>query len=103
MRAPCIARGFQTELARRIAAEHVALKRAIHDQLTVARGDPFAVERTAAQGFWNVGSLAQFHEIREYLLSGRAQQEGTLAVLAAAAYRAQKMADEPARDFRRVQ
>src|SRR5688572_24016147 len=103
MGAAGVARRLQPELARGIAAEHVTLQHAVLHELAIARRDAFAIERAAAERLADVRPLTQLEERREHGIAGRAQQERALAVLTAAADRTEKMTDQSARDFRRVQ
>src|SRR5579864_824025 len=92
-----VARGLESQSARRVAAEHIAVEHAVVNELAIAGGGPLLVEGAAGESLPDVRALLHLHELGEHLRAGRFQEKGRLAVLAGAADGAEKMADQAAR------
>ena len=94
VRAAGVARRLHAELARRVAAEEIALQHAVRDDVAARGGHAFVVERRAAACAQQMRLLADVHVRREHLLAERVEQERRLAVEAAAGHRVHEMPDQ---------
>src|SRR5688500_7694042 len=82
------------QLAGRVAAEEIALHRALAHDAAAARGDPLLVEGRARHAARLVRLLVDLHQGREHLLAQAVHQERGLAVQVAAVNRGGEVADQ---------
>ena len=97
---PGVPGGLRLQLARGVAAEKVALHDTVPDHLARVRRDAFRVEARAGEPLAQVRRFAQLHERRKYLPAHAVEEEGGLAVQAAAAHGGNEVADEALGDGR---
>ena len=95
--------GLQPELARRIAAQHVARDPAALHQRRLAGGHALAVEGGRTEAARQERQFRDPEPVREHLGADAVEQEAGLAIQRAAADRADIGADQRTRHFRREQ
>ena len=95
-----VAGAAQSELARRIARQEIALLHASVHQPAALRPHTFVVERRAAQTARQIGHLVDADAGREHGLTDAVQQETRPPIQATAAHRAHPMSDQTRGDAR---
>ncbi len=93
-----VGRGLHAELARRVAAEHVALEHPVADDVPIRGRDPLAVVGRTADGAAQMRLLVDAHVGREDGLADGVHQEARLAVEIAPADRGEKVPEEAGGD-----
>src|SRR5438105_7190261 len=92
-----VAGRLHAELARRIAAEEIALEHAVLHQAALARRDAFVIERRARRALALEGSFLDLHVARKDFLAEAVDQKAGLAIEVAAVHRGDEVAEEPDR------